>query len=148
MDFLSVVNPCGLAFTAVLILPHIFYRRRHRIDKTAYANQGMYYIDRMGRFGSLFLMSFHLGVLERGFTEPKELMMRFWLISTAALLAVYLLLWGMFFKRERKHTAYLIVAVSAVIIVFSGILQVNTLLFTFGFVYLIGELYVVKQHFK
>ena len=148
MDFLSVVNPCGLAFTAVLIFPHIFYRRRHRIDKTAYANQGMYYIDRMGRFGSLFLMSFHLGVLERGFTEPKELMMRFWLISTAALLAVYLLLWGMFFKRERKHTAYLIVAVSAVIIVFSGILQVNTLLFTFGFVYLIGELYVVKQHFK
>ena len=148
MDFLSVVNPCGMAFAVVLILPHIFYRRRHRIDKTAYANQGMYYIDRMGRFGSLFLMSFHLGVLERGFTEPKELMMRFWLISTAALLAVYLLLWGMFFKRERKHTAYLIIAVSAVIIVFSGILQVNTLLLTFGFVYLIGELYVVKQHFK
>ena len=148
MNFLSVINPYGMAIAAVLVLPYIFYRRRHKINKADYSNPGMYYIDRMGRFGSLFLLSFHLGVLERGFTEPKELMQRFWLISTAALLIVYLLLWGMFFKRERKHTAYLIVAVSAVIIVFSGILQVNTLLFTFGFVYLIGELYVVKQHFK
>ena len=148
MNFLSVINPYGMAIAAVLVLPYIFYRRRHKINKADYSNPGMYYIDRMGRFGSLFLLSFHLGVLERGFTEPKELMTRFWLISTAAMLAVYLLLWGMFFKRERKHTAYLIVAVSAVIIVFSGILQVNTLLFTFGFVYLIGELYVVKQHFK
>lgn len=147
MNILNIFNPFGMVFSAALILPHIIYRRRHTIDKTIYTNKAMYYIDRMGRFLSILLMSFHSGVLERGFTEPKELMERFWLISTAFMLVIYLLLWVLFLKRERIAAARLIVAVSATVIVFSGILQVNTLLFTAGFVYLAGELYVVKRHF-
>ncbi len=127
MDFPNIFNPFGMAFSALLILPHIIYRRRHTIDKEIYTNKAMYYIDRMGRFFSLLLMSFHTGVSERGFTEPKELMERFWIISTAVML---------------------IAAVSTAVIVFSGILQVNTLLFTAGFIYLAGELYIIKRHFN
>lgn len=147
MNFLNVFNPFGMVFSAVLILPHIIYRRKHTIDNTIYTNKAMYYIDRMGRFFSLLLMSLHSGVLERGFTEPKQLMERFWIISTAAMLLAYLLLWVLFMKHERKSAAYLIVAVSAAVIIFSGILQVNTLLFTAGFIYLAGELYIVRRHF-
>lgn len=147
MNFLDIINPIGLAFALLLALPHIIYRRLHTIDISIYTNKAMYYIDRIGRFGSLLLMSVHTGILEKGFTEPKELMQRFWIISTAVLLAVYLLLWGLYLKKARRWVADLIVAVSAVIIIFSGILQVNTLLFTVGFVYLAGELYVVRQNF-
>ena len=93
-------------------------------------------------------MSFHTGVLERGFTEPKELMERFWIISTSVMVLIYLLLWALFLKKERKSVAYLIAAASTAVIVFSGILQVNTLLFTAGFIYLAGELYIIKRHFN
>ena len=148
MDFPHIFNPFGMAFSALLILPHIIYRRKHTIDKEIYTNKAMYYIDRMGRFFSLLLMSFHTGVLERGFTEPKELMERFWIISTAVMLLIYLLLWALFLKKERKSVAYLIAAASTAVIVFSGILQVNTLLFTAGFIYLAGELYIIKRHFN
>ena len=147
MNFLSVFNPFGMAFSAVLVLPHIKYRRKHTSDKTVYTIKAMYYIDRMGPFMSLLLMSLHSDVLERGFTEPKELMERFWIISTAVMLLSYLLLWALFLKRERKAVAGLIVAVSATIIIFSGILQVNTLLFAAGFIYLAGEIYIVRRHF-
>ncbi|MBQ1309945.1 MAG: hypothetical protein IIY54_09580, partial [Ruminococcus sp.] len=99
----------------------------------------------LGRFGSLFLMSVHTGVLEKGFTDPKELMQRFWLITTAVLVLAYWLLWILFSKRNNQAAAYGIVAASAAAVMLSGILQVNTLLLTAGVVYLIGELYIVRH---
>ena len=130
----ELFNFYGLAFAILLALPHILYRRRHPTDPGDCPNKGMVILDRMGR----------LGVLEKGFTEPKELMMRFWLILTSALVILYWALWLLFFRRSSRWLANLIVAVSAAAAIMSGILQVNTLLVSFGIVYLIGELYIVK----
>lgn len=148
MSFFDVVNIYGLAFAALLVLPHVLYNRSHTVDKTLFTNRSMVYIDRIGRYGSTFLMAFNMGILEGGFTEPKELMERFWLISTAVLTLVYLLLWYRFLKTERRLFANLIIAVSSVIIIFSGVLQVKTLLLTAGIVYLIGELYMASRFFQ
>lgn len=148
LSFFDVVNIYGLAFAALLVLPHVLYHRSHTVDKTLFTNHSMVYIDRIGRYGSVFLMAFNVGVLEGGFTEPKELMERFWLISTAVLTLLYLLLWYWFLKTERRLFANLIIAVSSIIIIFSGILQVKTLLLTAGIVYLIGELYMASRLFQ
>ncbi len=160
MSFLQVINPFGLLFAALLLLPHILFRGLRTVTKENVPNLGMYWLDRLGRFGSLFLMSVHTGVgrfgslflmsvhtgvLEKGFTDPKELMQRFWLITTAVLVLAYWLLWVLFCKRNKKAAAYGIVAASAAAVILSGILQVNTLLFTAGVVYLIGELYIVRH---
>ncbi len=132
MSFLQVINPFGLLFAALLLLPHILFRGLRTVTKENVPNLGMYWLDRLGRFGSLFLMSVHTGVLEKGFTEPKELMQRFWLITTAVLALAYWLLWVLFCKRNKKAAAYGVVAASAAAVILSGILQVNTLLFTAG----------------
>lgn len=145
MAFLQVINPFGLAFAVLLLLPHVFFRRLRTVTKENVPNLGMYWLDRMGRFGSLFLMSVHIGVLEKGFTEPKELMQRFWLITTAVLVLVYWVLWAVFAKSNRQAAAYGIVAAGAAAVILSGILQVNTLLLTAGVIYLIGELYIVRH---
>jgi len=145
MAFLQVINPFGLAFAVLLLLPHVFFRRLRTVTKENVPNLGMYWLDRMGRFGSLFLMSVHIGVLEKGFTEPKELMQRFWLITTAVLVLVYWVLWAVFAKTNRQAAAYGIVAAGAAAVILSGILQVNTLLLTAGVIYLIGELYIVRH---
>ncbi len=44
--------------------------------------------------------------------------------------------------------AYLLTAVTAVIFIMSGLLQVKTLLLTAGVVYLIGQLYVTNKYVK
>lgn len=144
MQFFNLFNPFGLLFAVLLALPYALWRRKSSVSKTDFPNQAVYRLAQMGRLGSLFLMSVHIGVLEKGFTEPKELMQRFWLIFTAVLLLIYWLLWGLFSKNEKRWTANLLVAVSGAAVIFSGILQVNTLLLTFGVVYLVGELYLVK----
>ncbi len=148
MGFFDIVNIYGLVISLMLATPHIIYVKTHKYDKTVFTNRAMVYIDRAGRFFSLFLMSFNLGVLEEGFTEPKELMERFWIITVGVLTLIYLLLWLLFFKTGSKGAALAITLVSAFIIIFSGILQVKTLLMTAGIVYLIGELYMFSRFFK
>ena len=145
MGFFDVVNISGLLFATALLIPHIVYAKTHTYDKSVISNRAMLYIDRIGRYCSLFLMAINIGVLEEGFTS--DLMRDFWFISTAIMIAVYILLWILFFKSERKLVAYLLAIISAIIIMMSGLLQVKTLLLTAGIVYLIGELYVLKKVF-
>lgn len=148
MGFFDVVNIYGLIFAAVLVVPHVVYVKVHSYNVNGFSNRSMVYIDRTGRFFSIFLMAINIGVLEQGFTEPKALMERFWLITSVVCMLGYVLLWLLFFKTNSKGSALAIVFVSAFVIIFSGILQVKTLLLTAGVVYMIGELYMFSQFFK
>ena len=102
MRFFDIVNIYGLIIAVIIVAPHIIYVKTHTIDRNKFSNRAMVYIDRTGRFFSLFLMAFNLGVLEQGFTEPKELMRNFWMITVFALTLIYILLWLVFFKTENK----------------------------------------------
>ena len=148
MGFFDVVNVYGLLFAVILAAPHIVYIKTHKLDTSAFSNRALVYIDRVGRLASLFLMSFHIGVLDLGFTEPQELMRRFWLISMGVCALLYTLLWLLFFKKESKGVALGIIMLFAFMVMFSGILQVNTLLLTAGIVYLIGELSLFSRYFR
>lgn len=146
MKFFDVVNVYGLLFAVILAVPHIIYAKTHTYDMSVFDNRAMLYIDRIGRCFSLFLMAINVGVLEEGFTSA--LMKNFWLISTLIMSALYVLLWILFFKKERKWVAYSLTIISALIVMLSGLLQVKTLLLTAGIVYLIGELYMNKKVFS
>lgn len=146
MGFFDVVNVYGLLFAVILAVPHVVYARTHNYDLRAINNRAMLYIERTGKYCSLFLMGINLGILEKGFTAP--IMGTYWLISTAVLTVIYVVLWIVFLKKETKGFAYLLTITAALIVIQSGLLQVKTLLLTAGIVYLIGELYVTSQAFK
>lgn len=146
MGFFDVVNVYGLLFAVILAVPHIVYARTHNYDLKSINNRAMLYIERTGKYCSLFLMGINVGVLEKGFTAP--IMEVYWLISTSVLTVIYVVVWIVFFKKETKGFAYLLTITAALIVIQSGLLQVKTLLLTAGIVYLIGELYVTSQAFK
>lgn len=146
MGFFDVVNVYGLLFAVILAVPHVVYARTHNYDLKIINNRAMLYIERTGKYCSLFLMGINIGVLEQGFTAP--IMEVYWLISTSVLTVIYVVVWIVFFKKETKGFAYLLTITSALIVIQSGLLQVKTLLLTAGIVYLIGELYVTSQAFK
>lgn len=146
MGFFDVVNVYGLLFAVILAVPHVVYARTHNYDLKIINNRAMLYIERTGKYCSLFLMGINIGVLEQGFTAP--IMEVYWLISTSVLTVIYVVVWIVFFKKETKGFAYLLTITAALIVIQSGLLQVKTLLLTAGIVYLIGELYVTSQAFK
>lgn len=146
MGFFDVVNVYGLLFAVILAVPHVVYARTHNYDLKIINNRAMLYIERTGKYCSLFLMGINIGVLEQGFTAP--IMEVYWLISTSVLTVIYVVVWIVFFKKETKGFAYLLTITAALIVIQSGLLQVKTLLLTAGIVYLIGELYITSQAFK
>ena len=72
MDFFStnLFNWYGLAFAIALLVPDIVYIKSNRIDITIFDNRAMLYIERIGKYCSIFLMGINIGVLEGGFTKP------------------------------------------------------------------------------
>lgn len=148
MDFFStnLFNWYGLVFAIFLLLPDIAYIRNNKIDRTIFDNKAMLYIERIGKYCSIFLMGINIGVLEGGFTKP--IMETFWMISTCVLTVIAAILWLLCFYRFSKLCAYFLTAVTAVIFMMSGLLQVKTLLLTAGVVYLIGQLYVTNKYVK
>ena len=68
--------------------------------------------------------------------------------AVSILTVIALVLWFLCFNRFSKLWAYLLTAVTAVIFMMSGLLQVKTLLLTAGVVYLIGQLYVTNKYVK
>lgn len=143
MGFFDVVNVYGLLFVVIMIIPHIIYARTHNYDIKSVENRAMVYIERIGKYCGAFLMAVNIGVLEMGFTSA--LMKRFWLYSTAAAVAIYIVLWVLFLKTGKKGLAYAITILAGLILMYCGLLQVKSLLLFAGVVYLAGELYVTKK---
>ena len=148
MGFFDIVNLRGLVFAVLLTAPHIVFYKTRGCDREVFSNRAMLYIARIGRFFGAFLMSFNIGVLEQGFTEPRELMRRFWMIVCAVLVCVCLVLWIFVFTRNSRGAALAILLITAFILIFSGILQVKILLATAGVVFLAGELYLWSRFYK
>lgn len=146
MNFLNFINIYGILFTAVLVVPNVVYGKTHSHNLDIIENKAMLYIERIGKYCSLFLMSINLGILEKGF--QSVLMQNFWLISVSVLLLLYIVLWIFYFKNESKIIAYALTIIPAVIFMLSGLLQIKTLLLTFGFVFLIGQSYVTSKYVK
>jgi hypothetical protein len=146
MGFFDVVNLYGLIFVVIMIVPHIIFVKTHRYSLDKVTNRTLLYIARIGKYCGAFLMAINIGVLEEGFTS--DLMKNFWLVATAVLVAAYIILWLLFFKKENKACAILLTVVAGIVLMLSGLLQVKTLLLTAGIVYLIGELYVTIKLFE
>lgn len=146
MGFFDVVNVCGLLFAIILLAPHIVYAKTHNYDMSVFDNRGMLLLERIGKYCSLFLMSFHIGILDKGFTSP--VMQKFWFIFSAVMSAAYIAVWILFFKKEGRVLAYVLTVLPAVVFMLSGLLQVNTLLLTFGVVFFIGQLYLTSKYCK
>lgn len=146
MGFFDVVNVCGLLFAIILLAPHIVYAKTHNYDMSVFDNRGMLLLERIGKYCSLFLMSFHIGILDKGFTSP--VMQKFWFIFSAVMSAAYIAAWILFFKKEGRVLAYVLTVLPAVVFMLSGLLQVNTLLLTFGVVFFIGQIYLTSKYCK
>ena len=92
MDFFNtnLFNWYGLAFAIALLVPDIVYIKSNGIDRTIFDNRAMLYIERIGKYCSIFLMGINIGVLEGGFTKP--IMETFWIISTCVLTVIALII--------------------------------------------------------
>ena len=63
------INIFGLVFVILLLIPNIIYAFKFRSQKNKCNNKFMNVLEQIGRYASMFLMVFNIGIAEFGFSS-------------------------------------------------------------------------------
>lgn len=134
------INFFGLIIIVLMMLPNIIYAICVRGEKKKVFNKGMNLLEQAGRYASVFLMIFNIGIAEFGFSSVNAFLI--YGIGNILLLISYWLIWMLYFiKQERwKRAALAIIPVCTFII--SGVTLGHVLLVISGIAFGIGHIYI------
>lgn len=120
------LNRYGLVIVIILMIPNIIFLFKENHFETPYKNHVVEFIEQVGRFASIGLMIFNIGLLEYGywFTGGKILYEGL----TFILAMLYCLIWAWYFKNKSIKKAMLLAMIPTLIFLSSGVIQGKVLL--------------------
>jgi len=139
-------NLTGLIFMVLLLAPNLFYAIKFRGAKNACTNKTFCVLEQVGRYMSMFLMIFNIGIAEFGFSGVGTWMGYF--IGNAVLLLVYWVMWILYFRKQRLWVSMALAILPTGIFLLSGIMMRHILLIISAVIFGIGHCYVTYQNAK
>lgn len=138
------INIFGLIIVVLMLLPNILYAYLMKPSENKCTNKTMNVLEQLGRYGSMFLMVFNIGIFEFGFYSNET--SAAWLICTAALLLFYWLYWFLYFRSPKITSALMLAIIPSLIFVTSGLFLRHWLLVISGAIFSVGHIYVTYQN--
>lgn len=106
----------------------------------------MNFAEQLGRYASMILMILPLGIWEFGFASSEEMIVYF--AANIVLLAVYVIVWLLFSKKQDFTKAMILAVISVLVFAVCGILLRHWLLVASAAVFAVGHIYVTAKNFK
>lgn len=142
----SWINIFGLFIVVLMLLPNIIYAIKvHNIENKC-KNKIMNSLEQIGRYSSMFLMAFNIGIAEFGFSAATAFVIYY--IGNIILLITYWLLWILFFKKRTLWISMSLAIIPTAIFLLSGITLRHYLLLLSAVIFGIGHVYVTYQNAK
>lgn len=138
------INTYGLGIVILILLPNIIYAFKIKTFENKCKNRLMNLLEQVGRYGSMFFMTFNIGLYEFGFRSDEAFVI--WLIITILLLFLYWLFWYLFFRSPQETLPILLAIIPVVIFIISGIFLRHWLLIISGILFGIGHIYVTNSN--
>ena len=91
---MSWLNVFGLVFVVLLLIPNIIYAVKYRDVENLCKNKVMNVLEQIGRYGSMFLMVFNIGIAEFGFVSTNAFLIYF--LGSIVLMLAYWIIWIIF----------------------------------------------------
>ena len=142
----SWINIFGLVIVILLLLPNIIYEMKFHEIGNKCKNKTMNIIEQIGRYSSMFLMIFNIGVAEFGFSLAEVFIIYF--VGNTFLMIAYWIIWGLYFKKRVLWRSMVLAIIPTVIFLLSGITLRHYLLVISAIVFGIGHIYVTYQNVK
>lgn len=142
----SWINIFGLIITILMLLPNIIYAVKFRGVENRCKNKGMNVLEQIGRYASMFLMIFNIGVVELGFSLPETFVIYF--VGNIIFLIAYWSIWFLYFKNKILWKSMALAIIPTAIFLLSGITLRHYLLMLSAIVFGIGHVYVTYQNVK
>lgn len=145
MEF-NFINILGIIFVVILLIPNIVYAVRFPNVKNQCRNRVMNGLEQIGRYASLALMVFPLGVWKFGFSNVTCFLL--YLFGDGLLLLAYWIVWIFYFRQQSLPRARALAALPTAVFLLSGIMLGHWLLVAAAVIFGIGHLYVTDRNHR
>lgn len=142
---LNLINFIQVAIVWILIIPELLFAI-HKEKRENKKPDAASVTEQFGRYASMLLMVLPLGIWEFGFASPEEMIIYF--AGNGILLAVYILLWVLFFKKQSFGKAMALAIINIAVFLLCGILLRHWFLVVFAVIFAIGHIAVTVKKFR
>jgi hypothetical protein len=139
-NMMDWINTLGMLVVLLMLLPNIVYAFRYKGAENRCHSVVMNLIEQVGRYGSMFLLSFNIGVAENGFSSKTAFAV--WLLSMGVLMLGYWIGWLFYFRKPLPVLALALAILPSLMFLLSGILQRHWLLLLTAMLFTAGHIYV------
>lgn len=127
------INVFGLIIVVLLLLPNIIYAVSHKGTNLKSGNRVLHILEQAGRYASMLLMIFNIGILGAGFSSLSVFFV--YGAGNIVLLLAYWLVWMLYFIRPSFWKSMLLAGIPAAIFVLNAITMRHWLLLLSGLVF-------------
>lgn len=138
------LNVFGLIIVILLLIPNMVYAANYRDVTNKCTNKVMNILEQIGRYGCMFLMVFHIGIAEDGFSSIAMFLV--YLIGNAVLMLSYWVVWMMYFIKPKNSEQVALAVIPTLIFLLSGITMGHYVLIAAGIIFGIAHIYVTYQN--
>lgn len=136
----------GLVIMILLMIPNIIFAIKSRGQENKCTNKVMNIIEQIGRFGSMFLMIFNIGILDYGCASVRGYII--YLIGSVILIMAYWIAWMLYFSKPRLVVSMALAIIPTILFLLSGFMLRQYLLVITALAFGIGHIYVTYQNAK
>lgn len=142
----SWFNTFGIVIMILLMIPNIIFAIKFRGQENKCTNKAMNIIEQIGRYGSMLLMIFNIGILDCGCASVTGYMI--YLIGSVILIVAYWIAWILHFIKPRVVVSMALAIIPAILFLLSGFMLCQYLLVITAVIFGIGHIYVTYQNAK
>ncbi|MGN0403628.1 MAG: hypothetical protein ACI4F1_00250 [Bariatricus sp.] len=142
----SWINIFGFILVVLMLLPNILYAFRFRGQENKVTNKWIILVEQIGRYASMFLMVFNIGIAEFGFQSVVAFLV--YGIGNLLLLVTYWIIWILYFKEQKLWKSMALAILPTCMFLLSGITLRHVLLVVSAVVFGIGHIYITYQNAK
>ena len=141
---ISWLNIFGLIIVVLLLVPNIIYALKKRDRENKCTNKLMIILEQIGRYGSMLLMVFNIGLAEFGFPSVGAFIV--YLFGNILLLVIYWLIWVLYFREKTYWKQMALALIPTFIFLLSGITMLHLLLVISAIIFGTGHIYVTRKN--
>ena len=140
------INLFGAIIILIMLIPNILFALKNKDARNLCKNRFMNILEQAGRYGCIILMWLPLFVMKFGFPGVFEMII--YMIGNFVLLAAYLILFAIYFKKKTAKLAIVLAILPVCIFMMSGILLRHWLLVGFSVIFAVGHIFVTIKNTK
>lgn len=125
------INIFGIIIVVIMLIPNIMYAIKNKGTEDKYKNKLVNILEQFGRYGSLILTIFPIGI--NGFDNVEYMLV--YLVINTVLLLLYLIVWVFYFKNKSLCKALFLAIIPTIIFLICGITLRHLGLMTFSIIF-------------